>query len=277
MNPTLRFLRLFFILTALAALLSWQTQTALDRLPKPLRLGVSHGTEAEIAYKVREIALQQNLSVDIFVYGDYLKLNESLSKGELDAVSFQPLYYLEAVNRDLGYGFVPLQNTIFSPLGIYCRETKKDAENFQPPKFSTFLLAKETQQQSRSLEFLKTAGLINLSVPAGALATLSDISANPLQLEIKTLSEDELLRKHLTSEYAVLNAAQAKSFAWQPQPDALLLEKPSPRYAHVLAIRHADQTKSGLQELAQIYGSDELRQYISEVYKGRWISAVETK
>ncbi len=277
MNPTLRLLRLFLILTAFAALLSWQTQTALDRLPKPLRLGVSHGTEAEIAYKVREIALQQDLNIKIFVYGDYLKLNEALGKGELDAVSFQPLYYLEAANHDLDYGLTPLQSTIFSPLGIYCREAKINSEIFTVAKHSTFLLAKETHQQSRSLEFLQSAGLITLSAPAGALATLCDISANPFQLELKALPEAELLRTQPSSEYLILNSAQAKVFAWQPQPDALLLETPSRKYAHVLAVRHADRENPDLLKLTQIYGSDELRQYIRAVYKGRWLSAAEAK
>lgn len=272
MNSKLRFCSLLLLLTALSALLIRHDLTALHNRPQPLRLGVSHGTEAEIAYKVRELALQQNLSIEIFVYGDYLKLNRDLYQKKLDAVSFQPLYYLEAVNRDLAYDLFPLQKTIFSPLGLYSRAGR--SETAQPIKpQSSVLIARESEQQSRSLELLQDAGLISLNVPSGALATLSDIAANPLQLELKSLFADDMQRQGLDCSYLVLNASQAQSLGWQPQKEALFLEKPAEKYLHVLAIRQADLENGALQKLSEIYASPDLRRYILEVYKGRWLPA----
>ncbi len=272
MNPTLRFLRLMLLLTSLAALLSWHTQTILDNLPKAIRLGVSSGAEAEIAYKIKELALQEDLDIDVRVYGDYLKLNEALARGELDANAFQPAYYLEAVNRDLGYNLQPFSETIFSPLGIYRKQKDAEPASFSPAPQSTVLISQEAKQQSRSLALLSSAGLITLSSqPNGILAIPADIAANPLGLRIIAQSDENLLLAQPEADYLILTPAQAKKHSWQPLPDALLLEKPNANFAHVLATRTPPPSTAALQRLASFYARPELHAFMAERYKGSWL------
>ncbi|WP_346354819.1 MetQ/NlpA family ABC transporter substrate-binding protein [Azotosporobacter soli] len=272
MSPTLRFLRLILLLTSLAAVLSWHTQTILDSQPKPIRLGVSSGAEAEIAYKIKEIALQEDLDIDVRVYGDYLKLNEALARGELDANAFQPAYYLEAVNRDLSYNLKPLTETIFSPLGIYRKQKETEPASFLPAPHSTVLISQEAKQQSRSLALLSEASLITLSSqPGGIWINSGDITANPLELRIIVQSDESLFLSQSEADYLILSPAQAKKHAWQPLPDALLLEKPNANFAHVLATRTTNTSTAALQKLASFYARPELHAFMAERYKGSWL------
>lgn len=60
-----------------------------------LVIGVTAGPHEQIMEKVKEVAAEDGLEIDIKVFNDYPMVNIALAEGELDVNSFQHEPYLE--------------------------------------------------------------------------------------------------------------------------------------------------------------------------------------
>lgn len=66
-------------------------------------IGVTGGPHEIIMNKVKDLAKEQGLDVEVIVFSDYIQPNVQLNEGELDMNSMQHAPFLENTRQEKGY------------------------------------------------------------------------------------------------------------------------------------------------------------------------------
>ena len=254
----------------LAAVFGAAALTAAAASAETIKVGVSAGPHAQILERVKPIAAQQGLDIQIIEFTDYVIPNQALSQGDLQANSFQHEPYLDNQVKDRGYEIVNVGKTVVFPMGIYSKKLKalgelKDGARIAVPNDPT--------NGGRALLLLQSKGLIKVKEGAGLKASPLDISENPKKLQILELDAAQLPRSLDDVTVAVINTNYALEAGLDPNKDAVAREASESPYANVIAIRKADKDKPWVAKLVKIYQSDEVKQFITDRFKGAIVPA----
>ena len=126
----------------------------------------------------------------------------------------------------------------------------------------------------RALNLLAANNLITLKDGVGYSATVNDITANPKKLKITELEAAQLVRSLDDTTISVINGNYALEGKLTPSKDALALEsaKDNP-YANVLVVKKGHENDEGIQILAKLLTSPEVKKFIEDKYSGSVIPA----
>ena len=102
---------LLLITLALCAVLAFgcgsdksaQTPAGTDGENAKIVVGVTGGPHEMIMNKVKELAKEQGLDVEVVVFSDYIQPNVQLNEGELDMNAMQHAPFLENTCQEKGY------------------------------------------------------------------------------------------------------------------------------------------------------------------------------
>ena len=111
MTQRLKTITFFLLLISIAGLLSWHSIRHMNRVYKPIKVGVSAGPQAEIMKLVQTLVEKNGIRLQIVIFKDYSKLNEALYEGDIQINSFQNQPYLNKVNTDRRYDLSPIGKT----------------------------------------------------------------------------------------------------------------------------------------------------------------------
>lgn len=174
-------------LFALAALLFSQTLLA-----KEISIGVvSNGLLNDSIYVAAELAKQQGIDVKVVEFTDWILPNTAVLNGDIDINYFQHALFLQQAEQARGFKLTPLAYGVGGRMGIY---SSKYEQLEQVPENSKVGIPDDPVNQGRSLQLLKSAGLIDLPEGLGFKASLFDISDNPRNLQFVELSGPQLPR-----------------------------------------------------------------------------------
>lgn len=258
-----RFILTLLSLVLLAALLSWHTQSWMQRTYQPpLRIGTVAGPHNDILYVVQELAAEQGFPVEVIVYNDYIKPNTALAAGKIDLNSSQHRPYLAHMVNDGGYAIVPVAATYIAPLGFYSPQYRQLTDI--PPRTSLYL-PEDPTGLSRSLLLLAKHGLITLRPSVDTLATLADISENPREWQFVLQPAREQERHWQTQPVTALLSRSAKTAGLTPQ-QALLLEAADSPYVNIIATRTALADDPRIRQFLDLYRSPAVRDYMRLYY-----------
>ncbi|WP_433871338.1 MetQ/NlpA family ABC transporter substrate-binding protein [Saccharopolyspora sp. CA-218241] len=232
----------------------------------PLKVGVSPTPHGEILEYVDDnLAQQAGIDLEIEQFNDYIRPNEALQHGELDANYFQHQPYLENYQAQHGgTELVWVEPVHLEPLAMYSKDHDTPE---QIPNGSVITLPNDPANQFRALKLLENAGLITLKPEAAVGTRLAEaVADNPRQLQLKDLSPDQLPRTVEDSAAAVVNGNYAVKAGLQ---DPVFVESAegSP-YANglVTSPRMADDPR--IAKLAELLRSPEVEQFIDQEYGG---------
>lgn len=205
---------------------------------QPLRVGVTAGWPEEVMKIAKKVAKESyHVELEVITFNDYVLPNTALANGNIDANIFQHVPYLDAQNKARGYHLVPIAKTFVYPMGFYSRQLKTLSDLKDK---AIVAIPNDPSNAGRSLLLLEKAGLVTLKPNAGALASLSDIVANPKHLAFKLLDAAQLPRVMkdadlvaLTNDYIGLVGLSIDQ--------ALLKEGPDSLYANVIVVRQAER------------------------------------
>ena len=141
--------------------------------------------------KVKELAKDKGVTIELKEFTDYNQPNEALKNGEIDVNAFQHIYFLNNWNKENKGDVVAVADTLLSPIHLFSgtengKAKYKDVKEL--PEGATISVPNDGTNESRALTLLQTAGLIKLDVKDGELATIKNISENPKKLDIKEIS-----------------------------------------------------------------------------------------
>jgi D-methionine transport system substrate-binding protein len=231
-----------------------------------LKVGVSGGDGELIWAKVKEIAHQKGLDIQVIVFNDYLLPNAALDGGDLDANAFQHKPFLDNQVKIRGYKITAIAGTIVEPIGLYSSKVKTVAAL---PAGAQIGIPNDPSNGGRALLLLQQQGVIKLREGTGITPSVRDIADNPRKLKFRELDAAQLPRALSDLDAAVINTNYALQANLHPGKDAIAIESRNDNpYGNVIAVRTADKDKPVFKTLIAAYQNDEVRQFILKKFDG---------
>src|SRR5690625_4461027 len=230
-----------------------------------VKIGASPTPHAEILEFVdAELAADAGIKLEIETYDDYVLPNRALFEGDLDANFFQHLPYFEAQVEEHGFEFDHFPGVHIEPYALY--SSKHTAvEDF--PEGAQIGVTNDPANQTRTLNLLAQAGLIELDEAAGEDASIFDVTENPSDFDFVELAPEQLVHSLDDLDGAVINGNFALEAGLNPTVDGLLIEDGEDNpYANFVAFRTEDADSAALKTLDELLRSDETRTYINETW-----------
>ncbi len=252
----------FLVTAALAALVSGTA------LAEDIKIGVTPGEHAQIMEKVKDVAAQKGLNIEILEFSDYVVPNQALADGDLNANSFQHQPYLDNQIADRGFDLVSVGKTITTPMGVYSKKVKNLGELADG---ATVAIPNDPTNGGRALLVLAKEGLIKVNPEAGLKAGPADVTENPKNITFAELDAAQLPRSLDDVDAAVINTNYALEAGLHPKSDAIAIEGAESPYANLIVVRSADKDAPWVKTLVEAYHDDSIKAFINEEFKGALI------
>ncbi|MFI3836847.1 MetQ/NlpA family ABC transporter substrate-binding protein [Streptococcus equinus] len=226
--------------------------------------------------KVKELAKDKGVDIELVEFTDYNQPNEALQNGEVDVNAFQHKYFLSNWNSENKGTLVEAADTLLSPIRLFSGTTGDDAKYKDVkdlPDKATISIPNDASNESRALYLLQSAGLIKLDVSGDELATIKNISSNPKDLEIKEVDAAQTASTLSSVDAAVVNNSYAQSA--DVDYDTTLYKEAvddnSDQWVNVIAAQK-DWKKSkkakAIKTLISVYQTDEVGKVIQDATDG---------
>ena len=238
---------------------------------KTLKVGATAVPHAEILEAAKPLLEKEGITLEIVEFNDYVQPNLALNDKELDANFFQHEPYLKNFMDE--HKEVKLKNAAgihIEPMGVYTRKTKKLAELKDG---ATIAIPNDPTNGGRSLLLLEKAGIIKLKEGVGEKATVGDIAENKKNIKFQEVEAAQVPRTLDDVDAAVINSNFAMQVNLDPTKDAMFIEDSTSPYVNIIAVREGDENRPEIQALIKVLHSDEIKQFITEKYKGAVVPA----
>ena len=235
-----------------------------------LTVAASPVPHAEILTVVKPLLEKQGVELKVKEFTDYIQPNVQVAEKRLDANFFQHQPYLDEFNKARGTDLVSVTSVHLEPLGAYSDKLKKLDEL---PTGATVVIPNDATNGGRALLLLAKAGVITLKDNGNILSTVKDITGNGKNLKFRELEAATIPRVLTQVDLALINTNYALEAKLDPEKDALAIEGKDSPYVNILVARPDNKDSADMQKLAEALHSPEVKQFISEKYKGAVIPA----
>ena len=233
-----------------------------------LRIGASPSPHAEILNDFAAPRLEEKgITLDVVEYTDYLKPNEDVTSGELDANYFQHINYLNNYNEENGTDLVNAGAIHYEPFGMFPGRTSSldslaDGATISVPNDPT--------NEGRALLLLQDLGLITLDEAAGVTATKNDITDNPHDLQFLEQEAAVLPSTLADVDFAIINGNYAID-AGLSLADAVATENADStavreQYVNIIATRPELEDDECIAALVEALKGDDFAAYLQETF-----------
>lgn len=240
-----------------------------------VKLGII-GADTDVWDSVQARLKDEGIDLEYVQFTDYSQPNTALASGDIDLNSFQHQFFLDNFNEEHETDLVSIGNTVNAPLGIYSEKISDIAELKEGDKVA---IPNDVTNGGRALILLQSAGLLTVDEAKQQAPTVSDITDNPLNLEIVELDAAQTARALQDVTVSVINSGMAVDAGYIPANDAIYLEpvdEKSRPYVNIIATRAEDADNDIYQKIVAAYQTDETIKVIEETSKGSSIPAWET-
>lgn len=231
-----------------------------------VKLGVV-GDDQRLWEKAAELAKKDGITIELVPFSDYNTPNDALVNGDVDLNAFQHKAFLDEYNHSKKTNLVPIGRTFISPIGAYSNSLKDLRDVPENGKVS---IPNDTTNGGRALFLLEAAGLIELKDDVGVSPTLSDVSANPKNIEINELDAAQVARTLPDVDAAVINTNLAIDAGLSPKDDAIFMEplnENSAPYINYVVAREEDKDNELYNKVAAYYRTPEVKELNDKLYE----------
>lgn len=239
---------------------------------KKIVVGASPTPHAEILEVARDELEKEGYILEIKEFEDYVKPNQALSDGDLDANFFQHAPYLKDYNEKNKTDLVSAGDEHFEALGVFKGKKTSFDELASGDKIA---VPNDTTNEARALLLLEANGLIKLKEGAGLAATKKDIVSNPKNIEIVELDAAIIPKTLPDVAFGVINgnfALGAGLGAGYRIASEAGDSEAAKKYANIIAVRKGDENTDKIKALIKALHSDKVKTFIEEKYQGAVIS-----
>lgn len=225
---------------------------------------------AEILNVVKPLLAKQGVELKVKEFTDYIQPNVQVAEKRLDANFFQHQPYLDEFNKAKGTDLVSVTGVHIEPLGVYSTKIKKLDEL---PSGATVVIPNDATNGGRALLLLDKAGVIKLKDNTNILSTVKDVAENPKNVKFRELEAATIPRVLTQVDAALINTNYALEAKLNPEKDALAIEGSDSPYVNILVARPDNKDSEDMKKLAAALHSPEVKQFITEKYKGAVVPA----
>lgn len=243
------------LLASLAALaLASVTLTAQAQDKKDLTIGATAGPYADqVKYGIKPILEKKGYRVKVVEFNDYIQPNFALAQGALDANAFQHIVYLTKFATENKLALSELLKVPTAPIAIYSRKHK----TLDVKEGATVAIPNDPTNAARALAVLQDIGWVRLREGYDPIrASEKDVASNPKKIRIVPIEAAQLPRSLDDTDYSFVNGNFALASGLK-LTEALALEKTSPTYQNLVAVRTEDKEKPWVKDIADAYRSRE--------------------
>lgn len=179
--------------------------SAFAQTTAPLKIGVFSGAAAALVEVAAQEARKQGLDVRLTEFSDWTTPNAAVDAGDLDANYFQHQAFLDDAIRARGYKLKSVDIGILTNIGLFSNKFKRLEEIKEGQRIGIY---SDPSNQTRSLRFLESAGLIKLKAARNAneKITVADITDNPKKLKFIEIDGPQLVRSFEDVDLATIYA-----------------------------------------------------------------------
>lgn len=234
-----------------------------------ITIAASPTPHAEILAEAEKLLAAQGWTLEVTEFEDYIQPNLVVDSGEIDANYFQHVPYLDDFNAENGTSLVAVSEIHYEPFGIY-PGTKTALSEISDG--DVIAVPNDTTNEARALLLLQDNGIITLTDGVGLAATVKDIVDNPYNITIQELEAAQVSRVTDEVAFVVLNGNYALAAGFSVAHDAVAYETSdsaaAQTYVNVLVVKEGNENNEGIQALANVLNSEEIKQYIIDTYDG---------
>ncbi len=213
-----------------------------------------------LAYVQENLAADAGLDIEIIEFTDYVKPNEALAAGDIDANWFQHIPYLEESAEANNWDFAHGAGTHLEPLGLFSDKYTEADEKLDNASIG---IINDPTNQERALTLLSDLGFVELPSSGEVNAATVTLLNGTKLVEVEGPA---LVRNLQDLDYAVINGNFAQEGGLTPA-DALALETTTDNpYANVLVWKVDPENKEAIDRLEELLHSDEVREYIETTW-----------
>jgi D-methionine transport system substrate-binding protein len=224
-------------------------------------VGIVPGPSEEVWNVVVEKAEADGITVDLVLFSDYVQPNIALQDGSLDLNAFQHVAFLDDWNEANDGSLTGIGYTFVSPMGAYS-ENIESLDDLQ--EGDTIAIPNDPTNGGRALLGLELAGVIEVDDEVGPLATVNDITDNPLNLEFEELDAAQLALSlpDVAAAFINLNFATDAGLSLDEAifVDADYPEELNEAYRNVIAALEENQDNALYLQIVEYYQTEEVAQ-----------------
>jgi len=255
------------LLTATLAVLTLAgAAQAADPAKKEIVFGATAGPYSDqIKLGIKPILEKQGYTVKIVEFNDYVQPNFALAQGALDANAFQHIVYLKNFAAKNKLELSELVKVPTAPIAIY---SKKYKSVDGAPDGVSVAVPNDPTNQARALVVLQELGWVKLRDGYDPLqVSEKDVAANLKKIKLIPLEAAQLPRSLEDTDYSFVNGNFALASGLK-LTEALALEKTTPTYQNLVAVRTADRDKPFVKDIAAAYASPEFLKVTEQSFAG---------
>ena len=222
---------------------------------KELVIGATAGPYADqVKLGIKPLLEAKGYKVKVVEFNDYIQPNFALAQGDLDANAFQHIVYLTKFATENKLALSEVIKVPTAPIAVYSRKHKSLAE---VKEGSTVALPNDPTNAARALVVLEQIGWIKLRDGYDPIrASEKDVAVNTKKIKLIPLEAAQLPRSLDDTDFSFVNGNFALA-SGLTLTEALALEKTSPTYQNLVAVRTADKDAPWVKDIADAYRSRE--------------------
>ena len=236
-----------------------------------IKLGLVGENSEQWEPAIRELA-KEGITLELVKFADYTLPNRALQDGEIDLNAFQHYAFLEKDSQAFGYQLAAVGDTIIAPLGLYSRKIADVNEIKENDKIA---VPNDPTNEGRALKLLEAAGFIKVDPEVGFLPEKSDITENPLNLDIIEVEAAQTAGLLPDVAAAIINGQHAVDNNLFPQTDAIFLETAGGNtnnpFVNIVAARAEDKDNPLYQKVVAQFRTQEVAEILLTQYKGAYL------
>ena len=233
-----------------------------------IKVAATPNPHAVVLEKIKDTLADEGYTLEIVEFEDYVKPNQAVTDGDVDANYFQHQPYLDDFNAENKTSLVSVGKIHYEPFGIYAGKSS-DLANIADG--AQIAVPNDTTNEARALLLLQDNGIITLKDGAGLKATKQDIVENPHNVELLEVEAAQIPRSVDSVDFACMNGNYAIEAGFKPS-DALVQEDPNSEaaqtYGNIVAVAEKDKDADWAKKLVEVLQSKKVADFINEKYEG---------
>ena len=235
---------------------------------KTIKVAATPSPHAEVLEQIKDVLAEDGWTLEIVEFEDYVKPNQAVEDGDVDANYFQHQPYLDQYNEENKTKIVSAGVIHYEAMGIYKGKKSELSSLSSGDKVG---VPNDVTNEARALALLEANGVIKLKEGVGLNATKADIVSNPYGVEIVELDAAIIPNTLPDLAFGVINGNYALN-AKLTSANAVAFEASdstaAQTYANIIACKKSAKNSKKIKALVKAIQSDTVKNYIEKEYGG---------
>ena len=221
----------------------------------------------EILQEAARILGEKGYLLNIEVCEDYLLPNQLVLEEKADCNYYQHAAFLKRYNIEQQTSLLEIAKIHYEPMAIFS-EKVEDLETLG--KGAKVVIPENPTALAKALWLLQAEGLLNLMSDADMNTVIGDIEDNPLELEIVTMKEEEILKNLDSVDLALCHKGYTLKEGMEAENIILAEENKDSMMAQELAqsIIVSEYPNENAEILTDVLMSEEMQEFMETKYQG---------